>query len=220
MNDDSTRQRLVELITAEGPVTAAELAKSLGYTQAGVRRHLAHLEDDGAIVVRQVPGAPAARRGRPARAYVVAPGRSGLPTNYCDLALGSLRYLQHVGGQAAIDAFAKAQYADVVEQTRPLLTATDQIGKARQLAEVLTADGFAATVRPVTNTPVPVTQLSQGHCPMRQAASQYPQLCEAERQAFSTLLGTHLQRLATIAGGAHACVINIPLNAPDKDAND
>ena len=41
-------------------------------------------------------------------------------------------------------------------------------------------------------------------------AAQYPQLCEAETQAFSRLLGTHVQRLATIAHGDGVCTTYIP----------
>ena len=33
---------------------------------------------------------------------------------------------------------------------------------------------------------------------------------EAEAQAFSRLLGVHVQRLATLAGGGHACTTHVP----------
>jgi len=213
LSDEPTRRRILELITAEGPVTAATLAQTLGLTAAGVRRHLGHLEESGAIIVHR-PGSHkgATGRGRPARAFVVAPGRSGLPTNYRDLALNVLRHLQVDGGKSAVRRFAAAQYEDVVQRVGPTLTASDQVGRAQQLADALTADGFAATLRPVTATMVPITQLCQGHCPVRHVAAEFPELCEAEANAFSRLLGTHVQRLATIAGGAHACVTNIPLS--------
>jgi predicted ArsR family transcriptional regulator len=41
-------------------------------------------------------------------------------------------------------------------------------------------------------------------------ASEFPQLCEAETEAFSKLLGTHVQRLATIAHGDGVCTTYIP----------
>jgi len=41
-------------------------------------------------------------------------------------------------------------------------------------------------------------------------AEQFPQLCEAETQAFARLLGTHVQRLATIAHGDGVCTTFVP----------
>jgi predicted ArsR family transcriptional regulator len=45
-------------------------------------------------------------------------------------------------------------------------------------------------------------------------AEQFPQLCEAETEAFAELLGTHVQRLATIAHGDGVCTTFIPMTAP------
>jgi len=53
-------------------------------------------------------------------------------------------------------------------------------------------------------------QLCQGHCPVQDVAAQFPQLCEAETEAFSRLLGVHVQRLATLAHGDHVCTTFIP----------
>jgi predicted ArsR family transcriptional regulator len=73
-------------------------------------------------------------------------------------------------------------------------------------------------LRPVqAATLVATMQLCQGHCPVQLIAEEFPELCEAEARAFAELLGTHVQRLATIAAGAHACVTNLPLGtAPGR----
>ena len=85
--------------------------------------------------------------------------------------------------------------------------------RAQALADALTADGYAATVRDIGRGGYAV-QLCQGHCPIRQVAGDFPQLCEAETAAFSRLLNVHVQRLATLAGGEHVCTTNIPVSAP------
>jgi predicted ArsR family transcriptional regulator len=41
-------------------------------------------------------------------------------------------------------------------------------------------------------------------------AAEFPQLCEAETEAFSRLLGVHVQRLATLAHGDHVCTTHVP----------
>jgi predicted ArsR family transcriptional regulator len=47
-------------------------------------------------------------------------------------------------------------------------------------------------------------------------AEDFPQLCEAETKAFSHLLGVHVQRLATIAGGGYMCTTHVPLALPTR----
>ena len=78
--------------------------------------------------------------------------------------------------------------------------------QADGLAEALTQDGYAASVRPgVTGD-----QLCQHHCPVAHVASEFPQLCEAETEVFARLLGRHVQRLATIAHGDGVCTTHVP----------
>ncbi len=53
-------------------------------------------------------------------------------------------------------------------------------------------------------------QLCQQHCPVSHVAHEFPQLCEAETAAIGEVLGTHVQRLATIAHGDGVCTTCIP----------
>ncbi len=52
--------------------------------------------------------------------------------------------------------------------------------------------------------------MCQGHCPVQLVAERYPQLCEAEARAFERVLGTRVQRLATLAHGDHVCTAHVP----------
>ena len=58
--------------------------------------------------------------------------------------------------------------------------------------------------------PIEGAQVCQHHCPVQHVAEEFPQLCEAETQVFAELLGTHVQRLATIAHGDGVCTTFIP----------
>ena len=66
--ESTTRDRVLAHIIADGPVTAAELARVLHLTAAGIRRHIGCLEESGMVAVHD--GRPTGARGRPARAYV------------------------------------------------------------------------------------------------------------------------------------------------------
>ncbi len=48
---------------------------------------------------------------------------------------------------------------------------------------------------------------------MRSVASEFRQFCDAETDAISRILGVHVQRLATLAGGEHVCTTFVPTGA-------
>jgi len=74
----------------------------------------------------------------------------------------------------------------------------------------MTKAGYAATTTRVGG-PMQGIQICQHHCPVSHVAEEFPELCEAEKQAMSEVLGTHVQQLATIANGDCACTTHVPL---------
>jgi predicted ArsR family transcriptional regulator len=112
-----------------------------------------------------------------------------------------------------VRAFAEQRASELEQHYAPRVEAAGQEPEARvkALAESLTVDGYAATARPAApGIPGLGTQLCQGHCPVQHVAREFPELCEAETDAFSRLLGVHVQRLATLAHGAHVCTTHVP----------
>ena len=84
--------------------------------------------------------------------------------------------------------------------------------KAKALAKLLTKEGYAASTDKMGNG----EEICQHHCPIAHVASEFPELCEAETAAFSRVLGTHVQRLATIAHGDGVCTTFIPATNQTK----
>lgn len=123
-----------------------------------------------------------------------------------------MRQLRKIGGDAAIEAFARQRVDAIVADLEPVDgdSSSDIEEVADRIADAFTAAGFAASTRLVGNG----VQICQHHCPVSHVASEFPELCDAEREAFSELLGTHVQRLATIANGDCACTTHVPLNNP------
>lgn len=207
--ETSTRQRVLELVVADGPVSVARLAEDMHLTTAAVRRHVAALEASGHVVARE-PTRQSPRRGRPARYFVATSrGQSDLPSAYPDLATKALEFLARTGGAGAVEQFAEARLVDFEARYSRLVTATDTTKRAEQLAQALSRDGYVASVRPVPGSAA--VQLCQGHCPVQHVAQEFPQLCEAEARVFARLIGSHTQRLLTLAGGGHVCTTNVPL---------
>ncbi|WP_345699420.1 helix-turn-helix transcriptional regulator [Kitasatospora terrestris] len=216
----ATRDRVARSILDHGPSSAADLASRLGLTAAAVRRHLDSLAAAGLVESREQRVYGSRGRGRPAKVFALTEsGRDAFYQAYDQLAADALRWIsESVGGgtagEEAVAAFARARFA---KQGQKYLTTVEQAGadrRAEALAEALSADGYAATVRRVPSaaatTALAGAQLCQHHCPVAHIAEQFPQLCEAETEVFSQLLGTHVQRLATIAHGDGVCTTYVP----------
>jgi predicted ArsR family transcriptional regulator len=204
--DPRTRDQVARLVLECGPLTAAALAERLRLSAAGVRRHLDALVADGLLA--ECDARPTVRRGRgrPARTYALTDiGRASFPHAYDDLATTALRYLHDTGGEAAVIAFAEHRAASLQET----LAASGALAADRSpqaLAAALTSAGYASS----TESAGGGVQLCQHHCPVAHVAAEFPQLCEAETRAFERVLGTYVQRLATIAHGDGVCTTHVP----------
>jgi predicted ArsR family transcriptional regulator len=219
-SDERTRDRVCREVLERGPVTAAELAACLGLTPAAVRRHLDVLLEDGHVAVHETPAGGPRGRGRPARRFVLTDvGHAAMATGYDTLASSALRFLRDVAGDDAVKQFADDRVADLERRYAPVVDAAgeDPQARARALAGVLSAEGYAASTRDVAVGDTTIgTQLCQGHCPVQHVAREFPQLCEAETEAFSRLLGVHVQRLATLAHGEHVCTTHVPTSPQER----
>jgi predicted ArsR family transcriptional regulator len=211
--EQGTRARIARLILENGPVSAAALGSTLGLTPAAVRRHLDQLLDGGMIESRTARVYGNRGRGRPARVFAITDaGRSAFEHTYDDLATSALRFLAERAGPAAVTEFARRQVAELERKYLPVVEAAPPGGKVRALAQALSADGYAATAAALgagREVAAAGEQLCQHHCPVAHVAAEYPQLCEAETEAFGRLLGTPVQRLATIARGDGVCTTHV-----------
>jgi predicted ArsR family transcriptional regulator len=223
----STRGQVARLILELGPSTAATLGGRLGLTPAAIRRHLDNLIADGMIETRTARTYGNRGRGRPAKVFVITDaGRSAFEHAYDDLATSALRFLERTYGPQAVADFARQQIAETERRYLPVVAqASDLTARVRALANALSGDGYAAAAGPAPaigqgNTGNNATgtgaapidngaQICQHHCPVAHVAAEFPQLCEAETEAFGRLLGTPVRRLATIAHGDGICTTHV-----------
>ncbi|MBB3044643.1 helix-turn-helix domain-containing protein [Nocardioides soli] len=205
--DQPTRQRVVRSILVNGPSTAAALAERLDLTPAAVRRHLDQLLEEGDVEAREPRSQTTRGRGRPAKVFALTEiGREGFDQQYDDLAVQALRFVAETGGEQAVREFAARRVAFIEERFDGIRAEHPDLGSAEVLAKIFSDEGYAAAVR---DLPIG-EQLCQQHCPVSHVAHEFPQLCEAETEAISKVLGRHVQRLATIAHGDGVCTTCIP----------
>jgi predicted ArsR family transcriptional regulator len=220
----STRGQVARLILELGPSTAATLGGRLGLTPAAIRRHLDNLIADGMIETRTARTYGNRGRGRPAKVFVITDaGRSAFEHAYDDLATSALRFLERTYGPQAVAEFARQQVAETERRYLPVVArASDLTARVHALADALSGDGYAAAAGPApaigpgnkgTGPGAELidngAQICQHHCPVAHVAAEFPQLCEAETEAFGRLLGTPVRRLATIAHGDGICTTHV-----------
>ena len=207
----ASRARVCRALLELGPSTTGAIAGHVGLTQSAVRKHLDALLAEGVVTARKSSARGPRGRGRPARVFLLTDaGRDTFENAYDDLAVGVLRYLADTGGPEAVEAFARSRVGELESRYRSVVEIARN--KPEALAAVLTADGYAASVQ--ATPALGGVQLCQHHCPVAHVAEQFPQLCEAETAAFERLLGTHVQRLATIAHGDVVCTTYVPSARP------
>jgi len=111
------------------------------------------------------------------------------------------------GSTGSVANFAKARAKDLADRASLTVAKAKTLSdKSVALAKFLSDDGYAAN----NHSQGIGEELCQNHCPIAHVAAQFPELCDAETEAFSQLLGTHVQRLATIAHGDGVCTTFIP----------
>ena len=205
IDDLSTREAIARSVLENGPSTAVTLGERLGLTPAGIRRHLDLLVLDGILEAREPHQALSRGRGRPSKVFVMTDaGREKFEHSYDDLAVAALKFMSAQSGDHLVQAFAQSRADDIERKAVTSIAKKSQ--KNQALATFLTEQGYAASIESKSTG----DQLCQHHCPIAHVAAEFPQLCEAETEAFSKILGTHVQRLATIAHGDGVCTTYIP----------
>ncbi len=208
IKDERTREGVARSILENGPSTAADLSERLGITPAGIRRHLDSLLEDGTLEAREPHAALSRGRGRPSKVFVMTDsGREKFEHSYDDLAISALRFMSSKNTNF-IKEFAQNRAEDLEKKIeKKLAKSKDPKEKVKALADFLTTEGYSSTIHKVGLG----HEMCQHHCPIAHVAAEFPDLCEAETAVFSKSLGTHVQRLATIAHGDGVCTTYIPL---------
>jgi predicted ArsR family transcriptional regulator len=198
---DSTRYRILDLLRRHGRLSAPELAQRLDLSPVGVRRHLITLERDG-LVRGQTERAP---RGRPAARYSLTDsGRQTFPRHYDELAQEALSFLGAEGGRALHDFLAWRNERLAAEYGSRLRSGTVE-GRARELADALTEQGFMAEVEEGADG----LKLCQRNCTVEHIAAEHPDVCAWEAALFGRLLGVTVTRESTIVDGSVSCVTRV-----------
>lgn len=178
------KRRIVERLKRASSLTAPELAAEFGLTDTAIRQHLEALETVGLVerVVAHTPG-----RGRPPTHWRLADAADRLfADRHADLSVDLLESVRLALGDDALASVVRTRAErQLAEYHLELDALSDVSDRVRRLAELRSAEGYLAEV--VTDHGN--LELVEHHCPIRGAAQACEDLCVAELELFSKVLG-------------------------------
>ena len=194
----STRQQIIQLMRERGKMTARDIARELGITSVGVRRHLANLEKDGLASVQLVRQ----KVGRPTFIYSLTDQAQELfPKNYHSLATQLLDAIQVREGDKGIDSIFSARMDQLLSQYRPRMEGKDLQGRVRELAKIQDEAGYMALWESAPDGYI----LKEQNCAIYRVACRFQQACHFEIELFRRLLDAEVTRIEHQVKGERYC---------------
>lgn len=188
---EGTKEKVLELLRAH-PLTAKEVAETLGLSRAAIGKHLQDLEARG-LVRSEVKRCPS--RGRPYRLYRAQDGESP----YALLCGDVLKGMEAALGREGVVAFLLERNRSRLAPLR--LEALPLREKLRRLAQHLREEGYEAEVVEEEGR----LYLCQRRCPKLALSREHEALCQSELLAYQEVLGLPLLREERIAEGGSCC---------------
>ena len=200
MNDSSDRP-LLDLIRRQGPLTVAEMGRSLGVTPTAIRVRLTRLIGSGMVERRSESGG----RGRPRHTYRASvEAHKRLGQNYADLAVALWGELMHAVEDRKLRRLLFGRVTErLAEQYRDQVRGDEWQGRMVQLGSILHDRGVEAEVTGGPGSLLPV--LRQHSCPYFALAEVDRAVCAMERKMFEKVLGHGLRLSQCRLDGHRSC---------------
>jgi predicted ArsR family transcriptional regulator len=203
MAQKSTRQRILDLLSNQDQINAAEISRAISVTQADVRYHLSRMVEEGLILTAKPKHT--GHRGRPARRYTLASkSRQDNFELFTRALLTSARNNTSVEESNKLLQDIAIQIAGEVEPGGPLGT------RLVQAVDQLNLHNYQARWEAHTNAP----RVIFDRCPFASLRPEFPELCQLDAELLSNLLD---EPVTQINSNAHLtdgyCLFNISQKA-------
>jgi predicted ArsR family transcriptional regulator len=199
----NTAEQILALLKTGGPQSAQELARQLGMTSMGVRRHLDAAEARGLVAFADRPG----KVGRPLRRWLLTEkGHARFPDRHAELAVQLVAQAQVLLGDAALEQLVRAREQVAVDRYRERIDPAAPLAqRVAALAALRDEDGYMAEAR---QEPDGSILLIENHCPISTAARACLNFCDSELDAFRQILGPAccVERTEHQMAGARRCL--------------
>lgn len=208
-----SQRTLLERLKRLGTAALGDLEKDLGLARETVRDHLKALGAQGLVeragLVREGPGRPQVLYRLSAQGERLFPRREG------ELLRELAGFLIEDGREELLAAFFDHRTAGKRERLRARVAGLDPDRRLREVAAILTEEGFLAEVSAAAGGGSPRLRLC--HCPLREVVAVSHLPCRAELALVEELLGRSLVRETFIPDGASACTYALLDHSPEAE---
>ncbi len=198
--------RVLEVLKAEGALTASHIGHHLDMTSVGARQHLNRLCAAGLVTFedhRQTVG-------RPKRLWSLSDqGHAHFDDRHRDLASELLAAIVVAQGDDGLVSILAAREAQQLQRYRSTLGTGGGIAeRVQRLTDLRRIDGYMAECRREEDGK---WLLIENHCPISQAAKACSGLCGTELKLFQDVLGKDavVTRVQHMLGGDRCCAYRI-----------
>jgi len=198
--------RVLEVLKAEGALTASRIGQHLAMTAVGARQHLNRLCAAGLVVFEDKRQAI----GRPQRLWSLSEqGHAHFDDRHRDLASELLAAIVIAKGDDGLADILAAREAQQLQRYRAALGASGPLAeRVSRLTDLRCIDGYMAGCRQDADG---AWLMTENHCPIAQAAKACSGLCGAELKLFQDVMGTdaRVTRTQHMLGGDRCCAYRI-----------
>lgn len=207
----ATRQDILDYIRRHGEATVRTLASVLDLTTTGIRQHLAVLERDGLVKVREARG----RVGRPALVYSLTPAGDALfPHLYDDLSNLLLEEIRTLTGTKGLQSVLMRLAARSAQPYLPRMEGKDLPARVDEAVSVLNERGCLADVKEGENNEF---LLNQYTCPFPNVARLHSGVCAMEVELVKQLTGGDARLTNSLLRGDPCCTYRVrPTQEPSR----
>jgi len=204
-----TRGNILELLKLKGPMTANQMARTLGITSMGVRQHLVALERDGFITHAPRQGG----KGRPSHIYALTPGGDALfPRSYPQLTNSFIEAARQAFGDEGLKKIFSARNDTLESAYRTRMEGKAFEARVAELASIRNEEGYMANWQRSDEV---TYLLHERNCAICEVAQRCPLACHYELSLFQRVLPEALvSRDRHIMNGDRTCTYVIRKKTP------
>jgi predicted ArsR family transcriptional regulator len=210
---EPTREKLFNTLRTKGRSTVAELADALQITPVAVRHHLATLQAEGMVDVREEKHGV----GRPRQVYTLSPTAMGRdPTKYYQFTNLLLEQLKEKFSTDTVNQLLMEVASSMASEWKKQLDGFPMPERIHRLGNLLSEEGFVARVEKAGPGRYILTELS---CPFARISLAHPEICFLDETILSQVLETSIERTSCIRSGSDSCtylITHIEEVTPDE----
>ena len=199
-----TRRQILDILKRKGTATLDELATEIGLSAVTIRAHLSVLERDDLVTSDEVRG----RVGRPHFVYTLTSGaQEQFPVSYHLVAHRFLEAFGTIAGPEQMQKVVQQVAATWAAERAARVTGRELEQRVAEVVAIRNEEGAMAEWERVDGAIL----IHQHNCPASQIACHHPEVCQAELEYLSRLLGTVVERQGESRGMERKCSYKVAM---------